>query len=104
MANAHTEVISLCVKHPGEQSREQRFMLAHCFFISSPWSPSVLAFRSVEGEHVAEKKSHLPYRAAWGTGRCAKEKHPLYGYALITSFLPTKHQLLRIPHQHVTGL
>lgn len=104
MANAHTEVISLCVKHPGEQSREQRFMLAHCFFISSPWSPSLLAFRSVEGEHVAEKKRHLPYRAAWGTERCAKEKHPLYGYALITSFLPTKRQLLRIPHQHVTGL
>lgn len=60
MANAHTEVISLCVKHPGEQSREQRFMLAHCFFISSPWSPSLLAFRSVEGEHVAGKKKTPP--------------------------------------------
>lgn len=103
MTNAHTEGVSTVTEHPGELPREQGFMLAHCFRISSPWSLAFL-LSGVWKENMRQKKRHLPYRAAWGTERCAKEKHPLNGYSLVTSFLPTKPQLHRIPHQHVTGL
>lgn len=98
MTNAHMPGISHCDEAPGRTVQGARIYAGPLFPYFQPMVSGVLAFSSVEGEHMAEK-SHMPYRAAWGTERCAKEKHPLYGYLLVTSFLPTKPQLLRIPHQ-----
>lgn len=59
-----TRKSSVCVSNTWENSPGSKDL--RCFFISCPWSPSLLAFRSLEGEHVAEKNRHLPHRAAWG--------------------------------------
>lgn len=85
-------------KHLGELSREQGFMLAHCFRISSPWSLAFL-LSGLWKENMWQKKA----TCLTGLPRVQKEaqrrKNPLYGCLLVTSFLLTKPQLLRIPHQ-----
>lgn len=56
MTNAHTEGVSTVTKHPRELSREQGFMLAHCFRISSPWSLAFL-LSGVWKENMRQKKT-----------------------------------------------
>lgn len=89
MTNAHMPGISHCDKAPGRTVQGARIYAGPLFPYFQPMVSGVLAFRSVEGEHVAEK-SHMPYRAASGTERGAKEKKSALW--VFTSYLISSHQ------------